>query len=642
MNDLWKKLRGLLSKRAWRNTVIGIACVVVFATTYALILPAITISEDAAQEEPGLVLGGPAEETIPVEEALEDGAEPEAEPEDKLEAEPGIEPETAPEAEPEPEPETIPEAEPETELPPETDPGAAEPAQVSYPAVQFDNADDGEALVRVHVDAPEGAFPEGTTMVVKPVEETDVRDLVENTVTGEVVQMQAIDITFYDADGNEIEPLKEINVIFGSDVIADGVAAETAEPVIVHVDDEGKAEIVEQLDEKQIEALEQPPAEDVIIFGAGGFSTYVIVVTKIEKNLLARDGNTYKITVDYGPEAGIPADAELEVRQLTGAEYDSYVARAAETLGAAGFEYARVFDISILDGAGNEVQPAAPVQVAIQLLDAKNATEDFSVIHFAEEEEIPLQVGAETDGNIVSFETDGFSAYAIVQGPGVIPLGWSKVTTIDDLIALGKDGLYIGHIDGYYLKNTSIPDNADGTGRIGIAKTKPTSVVPDPDAASLYYFEPVPEKNDQVYVYCLDNEGNRQYVYNGGDNSLSFATDESQKTAFTVKVDNQNKFTLNNGAYYWNMQGGASGTRFCSYNSAGDGNNKLYIWKYTEITGDPYGLNGKSYGLMNWGGSVTGKALMASSSTKNTLDAKSLTIMAKKNNNTDRLFVSND
>ena len=94
MNDLWKKLRGLLSKRAWRNTVIGIACVVVFATTYALILPAITISEDAAQEEPGLVLGGPAEETIPVEEALEDGAEPEAEPEDELEAEP----ETAPEA----------------------------------------------------------------------------------------------------------------------------------------------------------------------------------------------------------------------------------------------------------------------------------------------------------------------------------------------------------------------------------------------------------------------------------------------------------------------------------------------------------------------------------------------------------------
>ncbi|MBR1781574.1 MAG: hypothetical protein IJ751_09260, partial [Oscillospiraceae bacterium] len=209
--------------------MITLACVVVFVTTYALILPATTIDEETALAEPGIVLGSETAVAESDVDALASG-EPEAEPAQLAE-------EPAPDAEP-------------------------EPVTVTYPAVQFDNAGDRSAPVQVHVDAPEGAFPEGTTMIVQPVEDRAVRALVEDAVEGDIVRFQAIDITFLDADGNEIEPQpqREISVIFGAQIIR-----EAEESVIVHVDDQGRAEIVEQLDEQQLKQLDQPVAADEIV-----------------------------------------------------------------------------------------------------------------------------------------------------------------------------------------------------------------------------------------------------------------------------------------------------------------------------------------------------------------------------------------
>lgn len=60
MESLLRKAAKFMQSRRknkrWRNLVTCLAAVVVFGTTYALILPAITIDDETAQKEPGLVL----------------------------------------------------------------------------------------------------------------------------------------------------------------------------------------------------------------------------------------------------------------------------------------------------------------------------------------------------------------------------------------------------------------------------------------------------------------------------------------------------------------------------------------------------------------------------------------------------------
>ena len=103
---------------------------------------------------------------------------------------------------------------------------------------------EGNVLVHVIVRAPEGAFPAGTTMRVVPVTTHDVAGSIEEAVASQtsrkVSEIQAVDITFHDAAGNEIEPAKKITVKMTSDLIGT-----QDDPLVVHVDNEGVADVVE-------------------------------------------------------------------------------------------------------------------------------------------------------------------------------------------------------------------------------------------------------------------------------------------------------------------------------------------------------------------------------------------------------------
>ena len=364
----------------------------------------------------------------------------------------------------------------------------------------------------------------------------------------------------------------------------------------------------------------------------------------LEKGQLTFEGPDYTVTASFGREAMIPAGSALSVSEITDkdASYQEYTAGIQEALGweSGSPSYLRLFDIKILDEKGEKVEIAAPVDVRIDLADketTKEAEDHTQVVHFADgAEEAEVVDDLEVDDGTVSFEAAGFSAYAIVEGPEPVPIEWERITSVDELIGMGNSGFYIGHPGGYYYGNTTTGDSS----RTGIAKTKPAQSYPADDAAR-YYFEHVEGSENQFYAYCYAPDGTtRQYVYNGGNNSLSFTTEEN-RTAFTVSVDDSGKFSVNNGAWYWNMQGGANGTRFCSYNKAGDVNNQIYFWYKEDVESDPYDLDGVSYGLMNWNGGAAGKALMAASSSADSLEAKPLTVLTT-SDNSDQLFVPND
>lgn len=357
----------------------------------------------------------------------------------------------------------------------------------------------------------------------------------------------------------------------------------------------------------------------------------------IEKTVLASDAKSYHITVTCGAGSDIPEGAELEVSELKGEEFEAYLNRTASVMEAAGFSYARIFDIKILDEDGNEIQPSEAVQVSIELMDAESDNGSFSVVHFDDETGEPEQVEAVTDGNQVSFDAESFSAYAIVQGPEAAPVDWERLTSMDEVMSIISDGIYIGHTDGFYM--TDIEDVANNNAH-GITKTKPAQSFPSSEAVK-YYMEAVAGETNRYYIYCLKG-GTKYYLQNQSDEHLYLTSDEQNRTAFIVNAESNGRFSIQSTVTnrYLNNWQDANGKVFAFWTAKNAGS-YLYLWHHNDAwTGDPYDLDGKSYGLMNWAGGVAGKAMMAKES-GNTLEAKALTVMSTANNSS-QLFVPND
>ena len=296
------------------------------------------------------------------------------------------------------------------------------PENPSYlPAQDFEaQADD----VKVVVNAAEGAFPAGTTMTAELVEDEEILTAaaaaVEEATKGEVRSAKAVDIVFYNRRGEEIEPQAAVRVSMSSAVVKEAEAIE-----VVHVDNEGTAEVVAQAEDVET-------AEDEVVFDADGFSVYVIVGTEtLTTNYITAEGDTYLVTVTYGPDAKIPQGSRLEVKEVRPEEddYAAYKADAAAALNASEQEmnYIKLLDITIMNGT-EKVEIAAPVDVEIKLLDkivietekeAENPAEnnrtdrdEIRVVHFGDNAQ---EVEAGNKGETVSFSADSFSVYAIVS-----------------------------------------------------------------------------------------------------------------------------------------------------------------------------------------------------------------------------------
>ncbi|MDO5133077.1 MAG: SpaA isopeptide-forming pilin-related protein, partial [Eubacteriales bacterium] len=108
-----------------------------------------------------------------------------------------------------------------------------------------------QTTIAVHVEADEGTFPENTTMVLSAVAEdrmetvaAAVEEAVANdeNVSNRTRGFHALDISFRDANGKEIEPRKPIRVSMKSDEIRRAVEDKNTAPVVVHVNDPDHAD----------------------------------------------------------------------------------------------------------------------------------------------------------------------------------------------------------------------------------------------------------------------------------------------------------------------------------------------------------------------------------------------------------------
>ena len=472
-------------------------------------------------------------------------------------------------------------------------------------------AEDGGCTVRV-IAGDDAGLPEKAEIAVRKIDDTAAyMDRMTEKLEIDAKQIQFLrlfDISLQ-SEGAPVAPRAPVRVEIDLAVEGDCVrvlhfpsaaADKSAEP------DRGEKRRLSASAPASLPAdvLEPSVGEGMLSFETDSFSVFAVVGYQLEKDVLASDGHLYHITVTYGEDAGIPEGAELEVGEILQSpeasdettEYERCTLVAQRALGWENriVTYARFFDISIVDANGQTVQPAEGVllQVAVTLADKADGIRP-AVVHFAQQPEV---LTAETAGDTVQFETDGFSVYAIVDAPEPVPQsGWTRVTSVEEIARLGAGGFCMRSYNGFYFTGEQYSINAS---RTGIRKTKPAAGNPDAaGGAATYYFEPVEGTDDQFRVYCLHGE-NRAYIRQSG-NSLAL-TDEGGASAFTVSPfpGSANTFRmLGSGGYYWNMQGGDNGNGFAAYNNATDANARIQLEYYLHIEDDPYGLDGKSFGV---------------------------------------------
>ena len=214
-------------------------------------------------------------------------------------------------------------------------------------------------------------------------------------------------------------------------IYADDVEIQPAAPVSVEVTllDQGAEawNVVHFSEEEAPQVLESTSEGDTVTFETEGFSIFVFAKSVIEKTLDASDGNTYKITVTYDSSAGIPEGAQLDVAEITedSPEYQEYVSKSENAVGVEEGKsaFVRLFDIKILDENGEKIEISAPVDVKIELAETgSDESTDTQVVHFADDaeagdvlENVDVAPHEEAEeGVVLSFETDGFSIFAVI------------------------------------------------------------------------------------------------------------------------------------------------------------------------------------------------------------------------------------
>lgn len=342
-NAAFKLFDSIKEKKSY---VTVLSCLVVFITTYLLILPAITLDKDEADKQGGIDIQTQQEqlEDIPVKDSDAD-SNAKASDSDKivLKTEPDV-----------------------------------ESGDITYTGKGYE----------VSANCDRAGLPEGTELVAEEVNKSDksYNGLYEDAL--KAVQKDSDNkvsdlafAKFYDisllSDGEAIEPENPLNVKISFDK---GLEASDAGNIrIVHfaVDEKtGKAE-TEVLDPETVDTKIKSGKMTEATFAAESFSVYAVVyaVTQINEDFITASGEKYEVAVTYDENAEIPEGATLEITEFSKDSKDYQEAREAvidkmqserpdfddSEIGVA------AFDLSILDKEGKQVEPKAAVDVSMKI-----------------------------------------------------------------------------------------------------------------------------------------------------------------------------------------------------------------------------------------------------------------------------------
>ena len=487
--------------KRWKRCLSVLAALVVFVTTYALVLPGITLDSDTASTKPGIEVAaseneaddaGTVYESVPEEEPDEEtkdeAVEEPAPVEDPVKEESGSESGSqSAEADSEQKETASTEAvndkeEPEsgnTDMMTDDQGDASEETaaaeQTSEKAAEVDENADAASTekaaasltnevapqveliteqtqliyeaedYKVFADFGEEAkLPVGVQLKVKEITKESDPEAYEAYYEKALAQMQdkydenvALSFAkFYDIafvyDGVEIEPAGNVNVRIEYEKAVEIEETTAVDTIHFDKDDEEKVEVIDS------EAKGTEDKVETVEFESDKFSVYGIVCTEtITTKVMTASGETYEISVTYGPEAEIPNGATLKADEiLEGSDkYETYFDKTLEALQEqaadenylAGLDFARFFDVTIYDSEGVKIEPKAPVEVKITYVDPLEVADyaELKVVHFADQgtEIIDIENEEQTVSEIV-YEQNGFSVIGTVGATDAY--GWPQ------------------------------------------------------------------------------------------------------------------------------------------------------------------------------------------------------------------------
>ena len=405
-----------------RKTVLmSLATIVVFITTYMLVLPAITLEQDEAEKQGGIDLPK-SEQSVDKQDqaASDDSKDAEAKKEDVKDKDASADQDAKKD---------------EAKTEDKTD--SAKDEQSSSDSAKAGLAFEGEGYSITAKAGSDAKLPEDTKLTAKEVKSDEKKydalckeaekalndsPLVKDDVS--VKSAKFYDITLQ-SDGKEVEPAADVNVKITYDKSLK--MSKSGDVYVIHFaeDKNGKMK-PEVLKDSAVDVKSKAGSKSGTIevsdvaFDASGFSMYGVLETStLEETVVTADGKNYKVSVTYDADAKVPEGAKLAVSEIGSddSKYDDYVAKSEKALdmdkGSAG--YARLFDIKIVDKDGNKVKIQAPVDVKIELAD-KEDKEKTKVVHFADgSEKGDVVEDVKVDGKNISFAAEGFSVYAVVD-----------------------------------------------------------------------------------------------------------------------------------------------------------------------------------------------------------------------------------
>ena len=560
LNSIAFKLFTFIQEK--KSYVTVLSCLVVFITTYLLILPAITLDQDEAEKQGGIDLKTQQEqlEDIPVKD---------------------------------PDADTNAKAPDSNKIVLKTEPDVAS-GDITYAGKGYE----------VSANCDRAGLPEGTELVAEEINKSDqdYEALYEDAL--KAVQKDSDNevsdfafAKFYDisllSDGEAIEPDNPIDVTISYEKALKASDAKNVRIVHFAVDKETGEIEPEVLKSNQVKAAVKNNKLTEITFEAASFSLYALLGTEevkaaqITEDVLTADGKTFKITVAFDDDAEIPEGSHLETEEfLSGSEqYEKLLKDSAAALGTKKKEIGQIrfFDIKILNG-DEIIEPKKPVTVEIHYDDPVHYDEslDYNVIHFGSEgtEVFSSVVKANEDDQTVqdfTFQTESFSTFAITSTPSSVNdlVGNEYVLYIKP----GNDGAVLSPEShpSYNNRLRAIPANSDGV-----------TVTSDEDNLPVWKIT----NGSQNGTYRLSTTYNNQTVYinfdnqNGGDwdGHLRVSTTPQDLRIRTRNLSNggtQFRFTFNtdNNAVALDLFGGDPSNGFSVYNG-GDNNNNEYFNLY--------------------------------------------------------------
>ena len=323
-------------------------------------------------------------------------------------------------------------------------------------------------------------------------------------------------------------------------------------------------------------------------------------------------GTKYKVTVEFGEDAGIPADASLSVSVLpeSGAAYESYVSQAADALNCSIENESEVhlFDISLVSSSDSGVtyQPADGSYVDVTVRLASSIKNELGVVHFGEETEV---IDGSVSGKYVSFEATGFSVYALVDFSELTP----EDPFIHDITSLDQQPLYISASTAsgnkYFVSSGIVYDSYAKANVIKrTAQNSTAGAVP-------YCFEKKSGTDNQYYMYYMDANDTKQYVKLTKNTDAQYVSTSSNATVLTAGMlsDAKHQFYLSfpsgGTTYYLNLRKDENGKGFngSDYSPTGlipgatnhsSGSILTFRTTLVDYSDEVTTLNGKTYGII--------------------------------------------